>query len=112
MDISSEPPVPLEPRVTIVTPPKGGAEGQTNDVPPIPEYPLEEELRQNRMYRLVQVGGEEVTVNLSLIEPYRKIVQHAGEGTNYSLVRMIWKAIQVDDQLNNDKVAMLTEIQK
>ncbi len=60
----------------MVTPPEGGA--QTPATPRIPEYSVEEETKESRTYRLIQLGGEEVTINLSLIQPYKKIVQHAG----------------------------------
>ncbi len=64
--------------VTVAIPSGGGAEA-TPGVPLIPEYSVEEEKKDSRTYRLIQVGGEEVTVNLALIEPYKKIVQHAGQ---------------------------------
>ena len=67
---------PLEPTVTVVTP---SQEKSQEDTPPIPEYTLREEVEQSRAYRFVSVGGEETTVNMTIVQPYRKILQHAGK---------------------------------
>ena len=45
----------------------------------IPEYTAEQECK-DRNYRRVEVGGEETTISMAMVEPYRKLVQHAGEG--------------------------------
>jgi len=45
----------------------------------IPEYTAEEECK-DRNYRRVEVGGEETTISMAMVEPYKKLVQHAGEG--------------------------------
>ena len=68
--------VPLEPTVTVVTP---SHEKSQEDIPPIPEYTLREEVEQSRTYRFVSVGGEETNVNMAIVQPYRKILQHAGK---------------------------------
>lgn len=76
---------PLEPTVTVVTPPKKKSQ---EAVPPIPEYTPQEEAEQSRKFRFVNVGGEKVTINMTTVQPYRKIVQHAGQRRQlYSLAR-------------------------
>ena len=62
-------PPPLEPVVTVVS-----AKGEV----PIPEYSIKEETEEVRTHRFVSVAGEEYVINMTLVEPYRKIVQHAG----------------------------------
>lgn len=76
LSVSSERPPPLEPVVTVAT----GAAAYREGVPvqPIPEYTFKEESRETRTWRHVHVGGEDTTINMSLIQPYRKIIQHAG----------------------------------
>ena len=44
----------------------------------IPEYTSEEEFKERRSHRYVHVGGEEITINLDMVGPYKKIIQHAG----------------------------------
>lgn len=69
---------PLEPTVTVVTPPKTKKKSQ-EAIPPIPEYTPQEEAEQSRKFRFVNVGGEKVTINMTTVQPYRKIIQHAGQ---------------------------------
>lgn len=44
----------------------------------IPEYSFEEEAEDLRKHRLVQIGGEEKNIDMDIVQPYRKIIQHAG----------------------------------
>lgn len=44
----------------------------------IPEYTAEEESK-DRTYRFVSVGGDETIISMAMVEPYKKMVQHAGE---------------------------------
>ncbi len=44
----------------------------------IPEYTAEEECK-DRTYRYVNVGGDETVISMAMIEPYKKLVQHAGK---------------------------------
>ena len=46
--------------------------------PPIPELDVKEELHETRDFRIVNVGGEEIRVDLKQLEDYRPIVAHAG----------------------------------
>ncbi len=71
------PAVPLEPVVTVVT-----AQGEV----PIPEYSTHEEAEEVRAHRLVSVGGAEHVIDMTLVEPYRNIIQHAGIEVNSDVV--------------------------
>ena len=97
-------PYPLEPRIDIVSKTAvsmatvgeatatGGAKGEGDDSPPskdkgasksrgrdiIPEYTAAEESK-DRTYRFVSVGGDETIISMAMVEPYKKLVQHAGE---------------------------------
>ena len=65
-----------QPVVTMVTsPPPQGSKGRSDE---IPEYLAEDERRQSRTYRHVCVGGEEMTISMAVVQPYRAIIQHAG----------------------------------
>ena len=44
----------------------------------IPEYSAKEEIEQTRTHRFVSVAGDEHVIDMTLVQPYRKIVQHAG----------------------------------
>lgn len=46
---------------------------------PIPEYSMREESEEVRTHRLVVVGGVEHVIDMTLVEPYKNIVQHAGD---------------------------------
>ena len=65
----ASPAVPLEPVVTVVT-----AQGEV----PIPEYSTREEAQEVRTHRHVSVGDGEHVIDMTLVEPYRNIIQHAG----------------------------------
>lgn len=79
---------PLEPTVTVLT--KSEKEGEsklsgtvhvsykTEEAPVIPEYSFKQEADDLRKHRLVQVGEEEKNVDMDIVQPYRKIIQHAG----------------------------------
>lgn len=58
----------------------GGAQVQysTEESPKIPEYSYKQESDDLRKHRLVQVGEEQMNINMDLVQPYRKIIQHAG----------------------------------
>lgn len=45
---------------------------------PIPEYSSAEEFKERRIHRYVSIAGEEKVINMDLVEPYKKIIQHAG----------------------------------
>jgi len=60
----------------VVTPPKKKSQ---EAIPPIPEYTPQEEAEQSRKFRFVNVGGEKVTINMTTVQPYRKIIHHAGQ---------------------------------
>ena len=83
---SQEHPVPLEPAITVLeSKPESvhmgykGAESSKGEVGKIPEYSVEQESEDMRKHRYINVGGEEMTIDMDLIQPYRKIIQHAGE---------------------------------
>jgi hypothetical protein len=46
---------------------------------PIPEYTSAEECKDKRARRYVSIGGVEVSVSMDMVQPYRKIIQHAGQ---------------------------------
>ena len=83
---------PLEPSVTVInsgpSDREGEGQGEGEAVSygvgleaaeqAIPELPYSEEVRESRDFRLVSVGGEEIRIDLRQLQPYRKIVQHAG----------------------------------
>ncbi len=45
---------------------------------PIPEYSTREEAQEVRTHRHVSVGDGEHVIDMTLVEPYRNIIQHAG----------------------------------
>ena len=51
---------------------------KTEKVSKIPEYSFKQEAEDLRKHRLVQVGGEEKNIDMDIVQPYRKIIQHAG----------------------------------
>lgn len=79
---------PLEPTVVVLT--KPGSEGggtptgavhvsyKTEVAPNIPEYSFKQEAEDLRKHRLVRIGEEEKNIDMDIVQPYRKIVQHAG----------------------------------
>ena len=79
---------PLEPTVVVLT--KPGSDDPTGTVhvsyktevaPDIPEYSFKQEAEDLRKHRLVRIGEEEKNIDMDIIQPYRKIIQHAG--SNY-----------------------------
>lgn len=90
LPVAQHRPPPLEPSVTVIStgPSDGDGEAEGGAVAyglasetadqPIPELPYSEEVRESRDFRLVSVGGEEIRIDLRQLQPYRKIVQHAG----------------------------------
>ena len=80
--------VPIEPTVTVLT--KSGSKGESKptgavhvsykseDTPNIPEYSFEQEVKDLRKHRLVRIGEEEKNIDMDIVQPYRKIIQHAG----------------------------------
>ena len=77
----------LEPNVTILSAPEEPAKPEVptpskTEATPIPEYTSAEEYRDRRLHRSVSVGEEDISVRMDLVEPYRKIVQHAGTHRN------------------------------
>ena len=54
-------------------------EGKTPELVPIKEYSAEEEQNDTRRYRTVTVGDVSVQIDMQVVEPYRKIIQHMGE---------------------------------
>lgn len=82
---------PLEPDVTVInnedpSPESKPVESPAKSLPvevaskprPIPEYTSEEELKERRSHRYVSVGGEETIINMDMVKPYKKLIQHAG----------------------------------
>ena len=97
--MASAQPYPLEPTITVLTNPSDGnasppcttlssahvvQKGRT-DVNVIPEYSSTEECKDRRSHLLVSVGGEETTISMELVEPYKKVVQHAGQFITYHI---------------------------
>ena len=84
---------PIEPTVTVLT--KSGNEKESNPsgavhvkyktemAPNIPEYSFKQEAEDLRKHRLVQIGEEEKNIDMDVVQPYRKIVQHAGIDYQY-----------------------------
>ncbi len=64
---------------------------------PIPEYSMREESEAVRTHRLVVVGGVEHIIDMTLVEPYRSIVQHAG---TFSSVRLSYN-LSLDGRIQN-----------
>lgn len=90
LEVSSEQPFPLEPTVTVISKPledpssscistSSQSEKRAGVQRTIPEYLPAEERKDERSHRLVNVGGEEVTISMDLVKPYKKIIQHAGK---------------------------------
>ena len=50
----------------------------TEETPKIPEYSYKQESDDLRKHRLVKVGEEQMNIDMDLVQPYRKIIQHAG----------------------------------
>ncbi len=79
---------PLEPNITILSSPpaeedssphKKNTSSKSSAKPkPIPEYSSAEEFKERRSHQIVSVGGEENVISLNMVEPYKKIIQHAG----------------------------------
>ncbi len=85
---------PLEPTVTILSSKKSVEDhsSPTGEVPTglvpkgrkqanpgaIPEYSSTEECKERRSHRYVSVDGDETTISMDMVNPYRKIIQHAG----------------------------------
>ena len=58
---------------------RGGVESAASrESAVIPEYSREEESKDRRAYLFVSVGGEETIISMGMVEPYKKIIQHAG----------------------------------
>lgn len=49
------------------------------EVSKIPEYSFKQEAEDLRKHRLVQIGGEEKNIDMDIVQPYRKIIQHTGK---------------------------------
>ena len=60
------------------TPSKSTPVEATSKPRPIPEYTSAEELKERRSHRYVSVGGEETIINMDMVKPYKKLIQHAG----------------------------------
>lgn len=76
---------PLEPTVVVLTKPgtddPSGAvhvSYKTEVAPSIPEYSFKQEAEDLRKHRLVRIGEEEKNIDMDIVQPYRKIIQHAG----------------------------------
>ena len=54
-------------------------EGKTPELVPIKEYSAEEEQSDTRRYRTVTVGDVSVQIDMQVVEPYRKVIQHMGK---------------------------------
>lgn len=52
---------------------------KTTKVSKIPEYSFEQEAEELRKHRLVRIGEEEKNIDMDIVQPYRKIIQHAGK---------------------------------
>lgn len=56
----------------------------TDDTPittpsqPIPEFTAEEEYKEAKHWRGVEVGGKQRKIDLRVIEPYKKVLSHGG----------------------------------
>ena len=83
--LDAEHSTPLEPTVVVLT--KPGTDNPTGAVhvsyktevaPNIPEYSFKQEAEDLRKHRLVRIGEEEKNIDMDVVQPYRKIVQHAG----------------------------------
>lgn len=51
---------------------------------PIPEYTAEEELANERHWRKVAIDDREYTIDMKVIEPYKKVLSHGGIFTSAS----------------------------
>ncbi|XP_008586855.1 PREDICTED: protein prune homolog 2-like [Galeopterus variegatus] len=55
----------------------------------IPEYTVEEEREDNRLWRTVVIGEQEQRIDMKVIEPYRRVISHGGyygDGLNAIIV--------------------------
>ncbi|XP_060083778.1 protein prune homolog 2-like [Ylistrum balloti] len=66
-----------------------------NDTPikspaePIPQYSAEEERQEARLWRLVEISGREQKIDLTVIEPFKRVLSHGGyygDGLNAIIV--------------------------
>ncbi|XP_062937058.1 protein prune homolog 2 isoform X8 [Cynocephalus volans] len=48
----------------------------------IPEYTVEEEREDNRLWRTVVIGEQEQRIDMKVIEPYRRVISHGGDSGN------------------------------
>ncbi len=83
--LDAEHSAPLEPTVVVLTKPgsddPSGAvhvSYKTEVAPDIPEYSFKEEAEDLRKHKLVRIGEEEKNIDMDIVQPYRKIIQHAG----------------------------------
>ena len=53
-------------------------EGKPPEIAAIKEYSAEEEQNDIRRYRTVTVGDVSVQIDMQIVEPYKKIIQHMG----------------------------------
>ena len=49
-------------------------------VEPIPEYTAREELEDGKNWRSVTIGDKKYKIDMKVIEPYKKVLSHGGEG--------------------------------
>nr|XP_002731053.2 PREDICTED: protein prune homolog 2-like [Saccoglossus kowalevskii] len=55
----------------------------------IPEYTAQEELRDSRSWRLVEIGSQNYSIDMKIINPYKKVLSHGGyygDGLNAIIV--------------------------
>ena len=64
---------------------------KTEVAPNIPEYSFKQEAEDLRKHRLVRIGEEEKNIDMDVVQPYRKIIQHAGTHINCVSVSMYHK---------------------
>ena len=57
---------------------RSGSVHMLYDIKKIPEYSHKQESDDLRRHRLVHIGEEEMNIDMDLVQPYRKIIQHAG----------------------------------
>ncbi|XP_069102103.1 uncharacterized protein [Argopecten irradians] len=62
-----------------------------NDTPikspaePIPQYTAEEERQDAKLWRLVEIAGREQKIDLTVIEPFKRVLSHGGMTLPFSL---------------------------
>ena len=44
----------------------------------IPEFSAQDEFRESKLWKGVEIGGKSMKIDLKVIEPYKKVLAHGG----------------------------------